>query len=249
MALKIVTFNIHKGFAALNREFTLTKLKSALRDLEPDVAFLQEVVGRHDVRAERTADWPTQPQFEFLADSVWPHFAYGKNALYPAGHHGNAVLSKFPITSWRNEDVSNNRLERRGLLHCTVHVPELARPVHLVCVHLDLTERGRRLQLARLTAHVREHVPAAAPFLLAGDFNDWRRRASGVLYSEIGMVEAHEALHGAPAKTFPAALPMLAVDRIYSRLLIPTSARVLRGERWRRLSDHAPLLATFDCPE
>jgi endonuclease/exonuclease/phosphatase family metal-dependent hydrolase len=245
MSIKVVTFNIHKGFAALNREFTLAKLKAALRDLAPDVAFLQEVVGRHDGRARRTAEWPVEPQFEYLADSVWPHYAYGKNALYPAGHHGNAVLSKFPIVSWRNEDVSNHRLERRGILHCTVRVPRWEKDAHLLCVHLDLTERGRRRQLEKLVAHVRAHVPASDPLILAGDFNDWRRRASGVLYSELGLVEAHEALHGLPARTFPAALPLLSVDRVYCRRLAPLAARVLRGERWRRLSDHAPLAATL----
>ncbi len=40
-------------------------------------------------------------QFAFLADEIWPHFAYGKNAIYSAGHHGNAILSKHPILGIR----------------------------------------------------------------------------------------------------------------------------------------------------
>ena len=27
-------------------------------------------------------DWPIEPQYEFLADSVWGDFAYGRNAVY-----------------------------------------------------------------------------------------------------------------------------------------------------------------------
>jgi endonuclease/exonuclease/phosphatase family metal-dependent hydrolase len=251
VTLKILTLNIHKGFAALNRENTLARLKDALRDAEVDVAFLQEVVGKHDAGAVgasgvRANAAPTQPQFEFLADTVWPHFAYGRNALYPTKHHGNAILSKFPITTWRHENLSTNRFEDRGLLHCTITVPKTTRPVHLICVHLGLTQGGRTAQIRQVAQHVAQHVPAASPLVLAGDFNDWRRKASSMLFVEAGMVEAHEALHGAPAKTFPVALPLVAVDRIYLRQLKPMSARALTGERWKKLSDHAGLTAVVE---
>lgn len=240
--LRVLTLNIHKGFAALTRESALEGLKEALRDAEADVAFLQEVVGRRDGDPRG----PTQPQFEFLADQVWPHYAYGRNALYPRGHHGNAILSKFPIVGHRHENLSTNRFEQRGLLHCEVAAPAFREPVHLMCVHLGLTQRGRRAQVDRVARHVAECVPAAAPLVLAGDFNDWLRRASKPLFERSGLVEAHESLHGRPALTFPVALPLLAVDRIYARGLRPTAARALHGGRWRRLSDHAAVVASFE---
>jgi endonuclease/exonuclease/phosphatase family metal-dependent hydrolase len=240
--LRVLTLNIHKGFTALNGEFALERLKDALRDVEADVAFLQEVVGRRDGAPQG----PTQPQFEYLADEVWPHYAYGRNALYPRGHHGNAILSKFPIVGHRHENLSTNRFEQRGLLHCAVAAPQFDAHVHLVCVHFGLTQRGRRLQTERVVRHLRDHVPASAPLVLAGDFNDWLRRASRPLAEEAGLVEAHERLHGRPARTFPVALPLLAVDRIYARGLKPVAARALHGDRWRRLSDHAAVVASFE---
>jgi endonuclease/exonuclease/phosphatase family metal-dependent hydrolase len=248
VTLKLLTLNIHKGFAALNRENTLARLKDTLRDAEVDVAFLQEVVGKHvDGERPATAEEPaTRSQFEFLADAVWPHFAYGRNALSAGGHHGNAILSKFPITSWRHENLSTNRFEERGLLHCTIKAPHGPRPVHLICVHLGLTQGGRTAQVRQVVSHVARHVPDASPLVLAGDFNDWRKKASSTLFVEAGLVEAHEALHGAPAKTFPVALPLLAVDRIYLRKLKPLSARALTGDRWKKLSDHAGLTAVVE---
>jgi len=244
--LKVITLNIHKGFTAFNRAFTLKKLKTALKESGADVVFLQEVVGRHDERAAEVAEWPTQPQFEYLADTVWPHFAYGRNALYPSGHHGNAILSRYPITSHRSENLSTNRFEARGLLHCTVSSPDLPRPLHLVNVHLGLTERGRQTQAAAVTRHVAAHVPEEAPLIVAGDFNDWRRRLSKRLKGELGLTEAHEAIHGAPALTYPVVRPLVAVDRIYFRRLSLRDARALAGAQWRELSDHAAVAADFE---
>ena len=47
----------------------------------------------------------------------------------------------------------------------------------------------------------------------------------------------------APARTFPAAMPVLQLDRIYVRGFDIQSAQVLYGPSWARLSDHAPLVA------
>ena len=77
-----------------------------LGDDGADVVFLQEVLGTHSRHQKKVDNWPEAPHYEFLADTMWPQFAYGRNAVYPRGHHGNAVLSKFPIVHHRNHDVS-----------------------------------------------------------------------------------------------------------------------------------------------
>ena len=48
-----------------------------------------------------------------------------------------------------------------------------------------------------------------------------------------------------PARTFPAALPMLRLDRIYVRGFTVESAQVLHGVLWAKLSDHSPIVATL----
>jgi endonuclease/exonuclease/phosphatase family metal-dependent hydrolase len=75
-----------------------------VRKVGADVVFLQEVLGTH--AHGKVEDWPEAPHYEFLADSIWPQFAYGRNMVYPKGHHGNAVMSKFPIVHFQNHDVS-----------------------------------------------------------------------------------------------------------------------------------------------
>jgi hypothetical protein len=63
-----------------------------------------------------------KPQHEFIADSVWHEVAYGKNAVSHHGHHGNAVLSRYPIIAHENLDISAHAFESRGLLHCTIRL-------------------------------------------------------------------------------------------------------------------------------
>ena len=76
--LHIATYNIHKGFSHFNRRMMVHQLRDSLRTLNADIIFLQEVVGQHKGHAERFENWPCDPQYEFLADSVWPEFRLRK---------------------------------------------------------------------------------------------------------------------------------------------------------------------------
>ena len=62
---------------------------------------------------------------------------------------------------------------------------------------------------------------------------------------------ARQAVRGgpriaAPARTFPSGFPLLRLDRVYVRGFTVATAAVLSGARWRRLSDHAPIVAELD---
>src|SRR5262245_36495868 len=219
-----------------NRRVVIHELRDRLRELDCDLVFLQEVAGRHDRHAARHHNWPTAPQHEFLADVAWTDHAYGKNAVHQNGEHGNAVLSRFPIMSWENQDVSSHRFERRGLLHCEIQIPKWKTPLHCVCVHLALTARGRSRQLERLRQRVERMVPPDAPLIVAGDFNDWywRHRATHEFAHPLNMHEVFETdTGGQPARSFPAMLPLLRLDRIYVRGFRVRKTRVHRGHGWR----------------
>ena len=45
-------------------------------------------------------------------------------------------------------------------------------------MHLGLWARSRRFQLEWLSDRIREAVPEGEPLVVAGDFNDWQRKAS-----------------------------------------------------------------------
>lgn len=105
-SLNVLTINTHKGFTAFNRRFILPELREAVRSVSADIVCLQEVMGAHEIHPLHIENWPDTTHYEFLADTMWSDYAYGRNAVYPEGHHGNAVLSRFPIEHYQNLDVS-----------------------------------------------------------------------------------------------------------------------------------------------
>lgn len=246
MTLRICTYNIHKGFSQFNRRMVVHELRERLRSLDVDLVFLQEVQGLHLRHPLHHADWPHRPQHEFLAEDVWHQTAYGGNAVYDHGHHGNAILSRHAILSADNQDVSDHRFERRGLLHCEVSLPVLERPVHCVCVHLGLMAGSRRRQMEALAERMERLAPDGAPLIIAGDFNDWRNRADELLGRRLGLTEAFAHAGGRPTRSFPSALPFFRLDRIYVRGFTVRQARVHFGEPWSKISDHAALTADLE---
>jgi endonuclease/exonuclease/phosphatase family metal-dependent hydrolase len=242
-ALRIATYNIHKGVMrdlfGLRRTSSVHELRARLHDMDADLIFLQEVQGQNDRHASRFEQWPVEPQEQFLARSpTLKHTfetAYGRNASYLHGHHGNALLSRFPIVRRENRDFSDHVLEKRGVLHCVVRIER--QNVHCFVVHFGLLARSRDRQAEALVDWIRKEVPAGAPLLLAGDFNDWQDRLSHRL---VDALSVREVLGG--ARTFPALVPWLRMDRIYFRGFEMVSAGVLRGRAWAKLSDHAPLV-------
>ena len=241
--LKVATYNIHKGFSHFNRRMMVHELRDRLRNLNADIVFLQEVVGEHERHARRYPAWPAEPQYEFLAESVWGEFAYGRNAVYDQGHHGNAILSRYAILRAENQDISAHAYEKRGLLHCEIDIPGAAQPLHCVCVHLALHERGRRQQIGALVERLLREVPSGAPVIVAGDFNDWRNLAGRRLATELGLSEAFRDRRGGAARSFPSAFPVLRLDRIYVRGFTVRHTEVHHGYPWSRISDHAALSA------
>lgn len=285
--LRVVSYNIHKGRSATGGRESLEALRLGLYGIQPDLLFLQEVQGRNEVRSSLDA------QHESLGAALGLHVAYGRNAVRNRTDHGNALLSRFPILSYENEDISDHRLEQRGLLHAVIDVAGV--PVHCMVVHLGLFAGGRARQIAALTQRIQRLVPSDEPLLIAGDFNDWTNRLAPLFVQQLNLYEvfsvaphadtgmlaarsyplarwrtslrssgrpprpwAHKPVQelglqgGArltpPPRTFPAVFPWLRLDRIYQRGFAVHKAKVLQGQPWRALSDHAPLFAELELP-
>ena len=244
--LSIVTYNIHKGFSQFNQHMMVHELREQLRALGADIVFLQEVQGMHSRHAENIDNWPEGSQQDFLAADVWQSTAYGSNVIYDHGHHGNAILARFPIEHSHNQDVTHLRFERRGLLHCAINIPGQEKALHCVCVHLSLFARSRRRQLDALAGYLEDIADPDSPLIIASDFNDWRNEADELLARRLGLIEAFGGVYGSPAspgRSYPAKLPVLRLDRIYVRGFSVKHAEVHFGAPWSKISDHAALSA------
>ncbi|MBU4609894.1 endonuclease/exonuclease/phosphatase family protein [Achromobacter sp. GG226] len=283
--LRVVSYNIHKGRSGLMSRVRLNELRLGLYGLGADLVFLQEVQGRNERAGVLDA------QHESLAAALHLDMVYGCNAVRRYTDHGNALLSRFPILSHENLNVSDHRLEQRGLLHAQVRIGD--HMVHCFVVHLGLFGASRGRQAEALIRRIDEVVRDGEPVLIAGDFNDWNDDLSATLVERLGLHEVFGSAQltkgggppklretvrllrqsfvrlrdGAgpsqplpalsagslpvtarPPRTFPSAMPMFRLDRIYQRGFAVRRARVLRGMPWTRISDHAPLMAELELP-
>lgn len=226
MKIRILSYNVHKGIGWVGKRSTLQELRLQIDQLKPDLIFLQEVCGK---------------QSEYLAEELFPYISYGKNSIYKSGHHGNAILSQFPITYSQNTDISMSAYEKRGLLHVITHPHHSIHPLHLICVHLGLLKKYRHKQLKKLTHYVQKHIPKHQPLIIGGDFNDWRKHASEHMIENLGLKECFLEHHGNYANTFPAWGPILKLDRIYVRGFHISEAKRQIHSNWKKISDHIAL--------
>jgi len=241
--LRVLTYNIHKGVQGLGpvRRLEIHNLAQAIAELRADVVCLQEVRQFNRREAQYFDNWPVQGQADFLAPDGY-QAVYRTNAVTRHGEHGNALLSRWPVLAHQHEDMSDHRLEQRGLLHVQLQINRVS--LHVLVLHRGLVRASRVRQLAQLARYIQRVVPPTAPLLVAGDFND----RSAALRAPLAMLGLHEHLVAA-LPTFPSRLPLAQLDHVFVRGLQPAGVSVLRGRAWWRMSDHLPLLAEFHLPD
>jgi endonuclease/exonuclease/phosphatase family metal-dependent hydrolase len=237
--LRVVSYNIHKGVQGVGplRRLEIHNLNHAMAQMDADVLCLQEVRKMHHREAKHFPHWPQAPQADYLAPAGY-HAIYRTNAVTRHGEHGNALLTRWPVVQHQHEDMSDHRLEQRGLLHVELEVS--TRRVHVLVVHLGLLRAGRVRQLKQLSKFIAREIAPDAPLLVAGDFNDVPAWVAQQL-APTGLV-APSALRCA---TFPSRLPLVQLDHVLARGLDPISARAPRGMDWARMSDHLPLITEW----
>jgi endonuclease/exonuclease/phosphatase family metal-dependent hydrolase len=248
--LRVATYNIHKGVRGMGptKRLEIHNLGLAVEALDADIVCLQEVRHFHHSEAQRFSRtnyghlcWPSVPQAEYLAPEGY-EVAYRTNAVTRHGEHGNALLARWPLGHVGHHDVSDHRFEQRGLLHVPVHWRQIE--VHVIVVHLGLIHSSRVRQAEQLAKLVSEKIPPKAPVVIAGDFNDWNEKLDHIL-EDVGLRRASRG-DEARVATFPSIVPVLALDRVYTRGLSCQSVMVPRGGAWARLSDHLPLVVELD---
>lgn len=226
--MRIVSYNIH-GCVGTDGRRDPGRIAAVLAALEPDLVLLQEV----DSRLSRGG----LDQAMLLGRALGMAVVEGPLLREHRGHYGNAVLSRWPVRHRAEGPYRAQGFEPRGWLLVEA-VPPGGWSWRALVTHLDLCGRARTAQLAELAALV---AAQTAPFLLAGDLNEWRpwRRRLAGLPRALDLLE--------PQPTFPARLPVLALDRIGVKgAAVRVKARVDRSPLARKASDHLPLWAELD---
>jgi endonuclease/exonuclease/phosphatase family metal-dependent hydrolase len=199
-----------------------------LRELAADVIALQEVGYGAGARPQ---------ELEQFADTMHWRLIKGVTLEDEAGHYGNALLTRLPVSSVCRHDLSVPGREPRGAIDVQLDCQGLA--VQVIATHLGLRPAERRSQVQALLSLVDTH--GAQVTILLGDLNEW------FLFGR-PLRRLHKAFGSSPGPaTFPAWRPMFALDRLWIR---PRSAlctlRAHRSALSRQASDHLPLVAELD---
>ena len=222
--LRIATYNIH-GCVGIDGRRDVDRVVSVLSEL--DVA----AVGLQEVDSRRQPD-PPSGQMVTLARGLGMTAVPGHTILQPTGTYGNALLTGLPVAKVNRYDLSVSRREPRGAVAVTL----LTRsgPVDMVVTHLGLARSERFQQLERLDAIASR---ATGPLVVMGDFNEWTRwRLRRMRFAAHG---------GRSPRTYPSWLPILALDRVFTRPAAVLESIECHTPARRGASDHLPLVATI----
>ncbi len=235
--IRVITYNIRKGKGNGQGKPEFSALAESLREWKADLVLFQEVFhNRQDV-----------DQSDALATGLAAEWRYGANAQYRRGHHGNTTVSKWPILTSENRDLSTNPIERRGCLYTRIESP-FQTPLHVLNTHFGLSHRQRRTQAERVGNWLQQMTSPGEPVILGGDFNDWSGRLDPEICGRTDLQNAMTRLSALDRKTWSTRRPLFALDRLYIRGLTISEVRVLRDPPFDRLSDHFPVLAVFEVP-
>ena len=246
MNLRVMTYNIHRAIG-VDRRFRPERIVEIVAHHDPDIALLQEV----DEGAPRSRELDLARE---LAEALgYPHFAVGHNVDLRKGRYGNATLSRHPIVRERNIDLTVRSRKRRGCQHTTVRIdrnPEPPVDLEVFNLHLGLSAQERAWQVGLL---VRSQEFCAGdpshPFLVGGDFNDWRSLLVPTFTEILGFTGCTQRSRGSALGilSFPAFSPSGALDRMYCRgPLRFVAARSCRLRLSRVASDHLPVIVDLE---
>ena len=227
-AISLATYNIHKC-VGLDGRWDPRRIFNVIDELGADLLAIQEFDNRH--RAGRGDIAP-----ETFAEVTGMHLLVQPTMTEGKRFHGNLLLSRWPVVSWKQMELAVPGAEPRGAIFAEIDVHGSALTV--VATHLGLGPLARREQLRRLL-----EAPTLSPdrpAVLLGDVNEW------LPFGGVATVLDRSFGPQRRLRTNPALLPMLALDTIRAR---PASAlQSLRAHRSRAAvmaSDHLPLSASF----
>lgn len=229
LKLRVASYNVRKC-VGLDRRRDPDRVLSVMAGLGADIIAVQEADLRLGAR-------PAAIDRDRVPDRTGLVAAQVATNGVSLGWHGNAVLLSPEI-----EVEAVTRLELPGLEPRGAVMIEARRGPHafrVVATHLGLTRRHRRRQLTVIAQAAASGGPLR-PTLILGDFNEWS--------NDRGLEPLHAdfAVH-APGRSFHAARPVAALDRIATGAGITLrDAGVVETATSRIASDHLPVWADVE---
>jgi endonuclease/exonuclease/phosphatase family metal-dependent hydrolase len=191
--LVVATYNVHRwtGSGTSSRGPDAERASFVISELGADVLALQEVV----------RPFSGEDPLVRLADQLRLHVAFVTTRIHRLGELGNAILSRWPITSASLLDLNFSRIERRTAV--AAQLSSDAGPLSLVATHLAIVDRTRHRQVRHLLDHPNLQGPVS-----------WRHECGAPATRPRGSAElpTHSEINGAST-----AAPVLARPHLRAR--------------------------------
>jgi len=219
----------------MDRRVQPDRIVKVLREFDADIIALQEVVSLAGGSRE-------EDQARFVAEELGFHFVFGENRQYKGGRYGNVLLTRLPIESHWNYDISAGGRESRGCLRTDVRFA--GETVHIFNVHFGTRFFEQRRQARRLVdEEIVTHRELSGPRIVLGDFNEWMRGSvTPSLTAHLDKANVRRNLRR--ARTFPGRFPIFRLDNIYFERSLHLKSLYRHKSRAALVaSDHLPLVA------
>jgi endonuclease/exonuclease/phosphatase family metal-dependent hydrolase len=223
--IRVLTWNVH-GCVGRDGVCDPDRVAQVLDAAQPDISALQEIDNRTRAAAHDS--------FSYFGELFGWTTVSARTLTAKDGHYGHIVLSRWPIESLGELDLSVPRREPRKAIVGRITAP--GGPIVVIAAHLGLWPHERRSQFERLRKRI--DTIAERPLLVLGDFNDFPGRglAERTLCPPLAMTPE--------LRTYPSRFPLLPLDRIwFSAPLELATIATLRDANL--VSDHLPLLASL----
>ncbi|MBV9073483.1 MAG: endonuclease/exonuclease/phosphatase family protein [Acidobacteria bacterium] len=237
-AIRLVTYNIHKC-RGWDRRVSPERIARVLAPLDADCIALQEVVDASPLGGINQA--------QAIADLLGAKYRviFGRTRDLRGAAYGNATLTRLPLHSSAEYNLSWKRREPRGCLRTDLRLGKNSL-LHVFNVHLGTSYLERRAQGPLLLSDdMLNHAALTGPRIIMGDFNEWTRGLTSKLmarnFSKIDLSK-YQRRRG----SFPGPIPILELDHMYyDHCLELIGFRVVRTRLSLIASDHLPLMGDF----
>ena len=227
----VLSYNIHECVGS-DRQRNPARIAEVINRSGAQIIGLQEVhsdaIGTEELH-----------QMNYLAAATGLQAIPGPAVERRNGHYGNVLLTSYKVLAVHNLNLSYPGREPRGAIDAELEIGSAI--VRVIVTHLGLRAPERRFQVRKLLLALSE--PRAATVIILSDFNEWlpTGRSLRWIHTRLGKT--------ALVRTFPAAFPLFALDRIW---VSPAAALVkvsrVRTPLTRVASDHLPLKGVIQSP-
>ncbi|MFV0605903.1 MAG: endonuclease/exonuclease/phosphatase family protein [Niabella sp.] len=233
--IRVMTYNIHACEPPSKPDTTdIGAIAQAIRNGNPDIVFLQEV----DKGTNRNGY--TGDQAKEIADLLNMNYYFYAARNYLRGFYGVAILSKYPISDIKRNNLTkeNDATEQRVLGTAMVDFPGIDSAI-IAVTHLQHNSATNRLQQVRDIVNILGNK--SDRIIIGGDFNE--QESATDFFNIFDGTFTRTCVGSNCAKTFSAQNPTSVIDYLAYR---PASAFSVNSHSIVSefyASDHLPVVA------